>query len=100
LIRRGNNHAKKYETADLSTFEKLEGVGKEAYWKRWQETLKGAGDTYRFQALMAEVTERIRAKPIILASLPRKRHLAAVAHSRFWHLRTFATPHPKAPLSS
>jgi hypothetical protein len=36
---------KKYETADLSTFRKLEGVGQEAYWAwdraRWEKIKAG-----------------------------------------------------------
>jgi hypothetical protein len=59
---------KKYKDADLSTFEKLEGVGKDAYWKRYHEKpleeVMNSNDVQRLYVLTEEVRERVRVKPI------------------------------------
>jgi hypothetical protein len=56
---------KKYKTADPSTYEKIEGVGEEAYyeWKRRSRSFEVLAP--RVLALIDEVSDRVRVKPIV-----------------------------------
>jgi hypothetical protein len=73
-----NAKAMQYGTADLSTFEKLEGVGKEAYWKwqeaRWEkqaetmsfsERMNQEPEICRLEPIIAEIENRARVKPLL-----------------------------------
>jgi hypothetical protein len=58
--------------ADPSTFEKLEGVGLEAYGKRQSETPLSelmkrarAEPEYRLEALMTDIVNRVNVKPVL-----------------------------------